>query len=83
MESISTYIEKELKVTWKRAWLPVLGKTRLLGFTFYDKKGDKGITYAELHVRWFGGTGNQITITFLLNLSKPEKHTSVTEPTGV
>jgi RNA-directed DNA polymerase len=46
MESISTYIEKELKLkvnieksSVTRPWL-----SKLLGFTFYHKKGEKGIT---------------------------------------
>lgn len=46
MESISTYIEKELKLKVNveksvvtRPWL-----TKLLGFTFYHKKGCKGIS---------------------------------------
>ena len=46
MKSISTYIEKELKLkvnqdksTVTRPWL-----TRLLGFTFYHRKGEKGIS---------------------------------------
>ena len=46
MESIRTYIEKELKLNVNveksvvtRPWL-----TKLLGFTFYHKKGCKGIT---------------------------------------
>ena len=46
MESISTYIEKELKLivnleksSVTRPWL-----SKLLGFTFYHRKGEKGIT---------------------------------------
>jgi RNA-directed DNA polymerase len=46
MESISTYIEKELKLkvnieksSVTRPWL-----SKLLGFTFYHKKGEKGIS---------------------------------------
>lgn len=46
MKSISTYIEKELKLkvnqdksTVTRPW-----QTRLLGFTFYHRKGEKGLS---------------------------------------
>jgi len=46
MESISTYIEKELKlkVNVEKSIVTRPWQTRLLGFTFYHKKGSKGIT---------------------------------------
>lgn len=46
MESISTYIEKELKlkVNVEKSMVTRPWQTKLLGFTFYHKKGFKGIT---------------------------------------
>jgi RNA-directed DNA polymerase len=46
MESISTYIEKELKlkVNTEKSVVSRPWRTKLLGFTFYHKKGCKGIT---------------------------------------
>jgi group II intron reverse transcriptase/maturase len=46
MESISTYIEKELKlkVNVEKSIVARPWQTKLLGFTFYHKKGCKGIT---------------------------------------
>ncbi len=46
MESISTYIEKELKlkVNVEKSVVTRPWRTKLLGFTFYHKKGCKGIT---------------------------------------
>lgn len=46
MESISTYIEKELKlkVNVEKSVVTRPWHTKLLGFTFYHKKGCKGIT---------------------------------------
>jgi len=46
MESISTYIEKELKlkVNIEKSVVTRPWHTRLLGFTFYHKKGCKGIS---------------------------------------
>jgi len=46
MESISAYIEKELKlkVNVEKSVVTRPWQTRLLGFTFYHKKGSKGIT---------------------------------------
>jgi len=46
MESISTYIEKELKlkVNVEKSVVTRPWSTKLLGFTFYHKKGSKGIS---------------------------------------
>jgi RNA-directed DNA polymerase len=46
MERISTYIEKELKlkVNLEKSMVARPWQTKLLGFTFYHKKGCKGIT---------------------------------------
>lgn len=46
MKSISTYIEKELKlkVNVEKSMVTRPWQTRLLGFTFYHKKGCKGIS---------------------------------------
>lgn len=46
MESISTYIEKELKlkVNIEKSVVTRPWRSKLLGFTFYHKKGCKGIT---------------------------------------
>lgn len=46
MESISTYIEKELKlkVNVEKSVVTRPWRTKLLGFTFYHKKGSKGIS---------------------------------------
>lgn len=46
MESISKYIEKELKlkVNVEKSIVTRPWRTRLLGFTFYHKKGSKGIS---------------------------------------
>jgi hypothetical protein len=47
MESMSTYIEKELKlkVNIEKSMVTRPWRTKLLGFTFYHKKGCKCITY--------------------------------------
>jgi hypothetical protein len=46
MESISTYIEKELKlkVNIEKSSVTRPWRSKLLGFTFYHKKGEKGIS---------------------------------------
>lgn len=46
MESLSKYIEKELKlkVNLEKSVVTRPWRTRLLGFTFYHKKGSKGIS---------------------------------------
>jgi len=46
MESVSTYIEKELKlkVNVEKSVVTRPWSTKLLGFTFYHKKGSKGIS---------------------------------------
>jgi RNA-directed DNA polymerase len=68
MESISAFIEKELKLkvnmeksSVTRPWL-----SKLLGFTFYHKKGEKGITVHRKSILSYKYKIRQIT-----NRSKP------------
>ena len=63
MESISTYIEKELKLkvnieksSVTRPWF-----SKLLGFTFYHKKGEKGITVHRKSIAAYKDKIRQIT----------------------
>jgi len=63
MESISTYIEKELKLkvnieksSVTRPWL-----SKLLGFTFYHKKGKKGISVHRKSIAAYKGKIREIT----------------------
>ena len=63
MESISTYIEKELKLkvnieksSVTRPWL-----SKLLGFTFYHKKGEKGIPVHRKSIAVYKDKIRQIT----------------------
>ncbi len=63
MESISTYIEKELKLkvnieksSVTRPWL-----NKLLGFTFYHKKGEKGISVHRKSIGTYKEKIRQIT----------------------
>ncbi len=63
MESISTYIEKELKLkvnmeksSVTRPWL-----SKLLGFTFYHKKGEKGISVHKKSIAAYKEKIRQIT----------------------
>lgn len=68
MESIRTFIEKELKLkvnieksSVTRPWL-----SKLLGFTFYHKKGEKGITVHRKSVAAY-----KEKIRLITNRSKP------------
>lgn len=70
MESISTYIEKELKLkvnieksSVTRPWF-----SKLLGFTFYHKKGEKGITVHRKSIATYKDKIREIT-----SRSKPYK----------
>jgi RNA-directed DNA polymerase len=63
MESISTFIEKELKLkvnmeksSVTRPWL-----SKLLGFTFYHKKGEKGISVHRKSIAAYKDSIRQIT----------------------
>jgi RNA-directed DNA polymerase len=63
MESISTYIEKELKLkvnieksSVTRPWF-----SKLLGFTFYHKKGEKGISVHRKSIGTYKDKIRQIT----------------------
>lgn len=63
MESISTFIEKELKLkvniqksSVTRPWL-----SKLLGFTFYHKKGEKGISVHRKSIAAYKDKIRQIT----------------------
>ncbi len=63
MESISTYIEKELKLkvnteksSVTRPWF-----SKLLGFTFYHKKGEKGISVHRKSIATYKDKIRQIT----------------------
>lgn len=63
MESISTYIEKELKLkvnieksSVTRPWF-----SKLLGFTFYHKKGEKGISVHRKSIAAYKEKIRQIT----------------------
>jgi group II intron reverse transcriptase/maturase len=63
MESISTYIEKELKLkvnieksSVTRPWF-----SKLLGFTFYHKKGEKGISVHRKSIAVYKDKIRQIT----------------------
>lgn len=63
MESISTYIEKELKLkvnieksSVTRPWF-----SKLLGFTFYHKKGEKGISVHRKSIGTYKEKIRQIT----------------------
>ena len=63
MESISTYIEKELKLkvnieksSVSRPWF-----SKLLGFTFYHKKGEKGISVHRKSIATYKDKIRQIT----------------------
>ena len=63
MESIGTYIEKELKLkvneeksTVSRPWF-----SKLLGFTFYHKKGSKGISVHRKSIASYKDKIRQIT----------------------
>lgn len=70
MESISTYIEKELKLkvnieksSVTRPWL-----SKLLGFTFYHKKGEKGVSVHRKSIAAYKDKIREIT-----SRSKPYK----------
>ena len=63
MESISTYIEKELKlkVNVEKSVVTRPWQTRLLGFTFYHKKGSKGITVHRKSISTYKDKIREIT----------------------
>lgn len=63
LESVSTYIEKELKLEVNRsksaatrAW-----KSKLLGYSFYHKKGEKGLKVARSSIAKYKSKVREIT----------------------
>jgi group II intron reverse transcriptase/maturase len=68
MESISTFIEKELKlkVNMEKSSVTRPWYSKLLGFTFYHKKGEKGITVHRKSISAYKDKIRAIT-----NRSKP------------
>jgi hypothetical protein len=63
MESISTFIEKELmlKVNMERSSVSRPWFSKLLGFTFYHKKGEKGISVHGKSIAAYKDKIRQIT----------------------
>jgi RNA-directed DNA polymerase len=63
MESISTYIEKELKlkVNMEKSSVTRPWFSKLLGFTFYHKKGEKGISVHRKSIAAYKDKIRQIT----------------------
>jgi group II intron reverse transcriptase/maturase len=63
MESISTYIEKELKlkVNMEKSSVTRPWFSKLLGFTFYHKKGEKGISVHKKSIAAYKEKIRQIT----------------------
>ncbi len=68
MESISTYIEKELKlkVNMEKSAVTRPWHSKLLGFTFYHKKGEKGISVHRKSI-----TAYKDKIRLITSRSKP------------